>query len=104
MIIFFVINFFFFFKNRYFNNSFNIKKFYFYTFILIKLLQTLEDINDKNERILGRKIDFYLINVSILKTIKDNINIYFQNYFTKFFSKISNEIRVIFLGNEINEL
>ena len=57
------------------NFDFNVKKFNFFTFILIKLIQTLDD-----------------------------IKVYFRNYFTKFLSKISNEVRVIFLENEINEL
>jgi len=86
------------------NYDFNLKKFDFYMYILIKLLQTLEEIEDKNDRLLGRKIGFSIINVSILNSIRDCIDIYFRNYFSKFLSKISNEVRVIFLEKEINEL
>ena len=86
------------------NFDFNVKKFNFFTFILIKLIQTLDDIKDKNERLLGRKINFSLINSEIINIINNNIEVYFRNYFTKFLSKISNEVRVIFLENEINEL
>jgi hypothetical protein len=86
------------------NYDFNLKKFDFYMYILIKLLQTLEEIEDKNDRLLGRKLGFSIINVSILNSIRDCIDIYFRNYFSKFLSKISNEVRVIFLEKEINEL
>jgi hypothetical protein len=86
------------------NYDFNLKKFNFYMFMLIKLLQTLEEIEDKNERLLGRKLGFSIINVSILNSIRDCIDNYFRNYFLKFLSKISNEVRVIFLEKELNEL